>query len=108
MTPKAVMSRVQISQRSNPPGVPRCAILNRQRGRPALSPGFGAREVKGKMGGRKSHSELRPNVVALSKQLRKRQKSLREISRELAARGHLSRSGKPFTARSVSNMLEVS
>jgi DNA invertase Pin-like site-specific DNA recombinase len=67
-----------------------------------------AREVKGKMGGRKSHAELRPNVVALAKQLRKRQKSLREISRELAARGHLSRSGKPFTARSVSNMLEAS
>jgi DNA invertase Pin-like site-specific DNA recombinase len=67
-----------------------------------------AREVKGKMGGRKSHAELRPNVVALAKQLRKRQKSLREISRELAARGYLSKSGKPFTARSVSNMLEAS
>lgn len=67
-----------------------------------------AREIKGKMGGRKSHAELRPNVVALAKQLRKRQKSLREISRELAARGYLSKSGKPFTARSVSNMLEAS
>jgi DNA invertase Pin-like site-specific DNA recombinase len=67
-----------------------------------------AREVKGKMGGRKSHAELRPNDVALAKQLRKRQKSLREISRELAARGYLSKSGKPFTARSVSNMLEAS
>ena len=32
-----------------------------------------AREVKGKMGGRKSDAELRPNVVALAKQLRKRQ-----------------------------------
>jgi DNA invertase Pin-like site-specific DNA recombinase len=62
-----------------------------------------------KCGGRKSHSELRPDVVALAKQLdrkrRKRPLSLREISAELAARGHLNEIGQPFSAISVSNML---
>ena len=62
-----------------------------------------------KCGGRRSHAELRPEVVALAKELRgKRRKgrSLREISRELAARGHLNEAGRPFSAVSVSNMLE--
>jgi DNA invertase Pin-like site-specific DNA recombinase len=63
-----------------------------------------------KCGGRKSHAELRPNVVALAKQLhRKRpkggQRSLREVSRELAQRGHLNHAGRPFSAMSVRNML---
>ena len=65
-----------------------------------------------KCGGRKSHSELRPDVVALAKKLRRKrpkagQRSLREIAAELAKRGHLSHSGKPFTARSVNNMLQT-
>ena len=64
-----------------------------------------AREIKGKLGGRKPHAQLRPDVVALAKQFRKRKRSLREISAELAKRGHFSKSGKPFTPRSVSNML---
>jgi hypothetical protein len=61
----------------------------------------------GKCGG---HSELRPEVVALAKQLRRKrpkggQRSLRDISRELAALGHLNEIGKPFSAVSVRNML---
>jgi DNA invertase Pin-like site-specific DNA recombinase len=64
-----------------------------------------ARELKGKMGGRKSHAELRPKVVALAKQLRRKPLSLREISDALAKRGHISHSGRPFNAASVRNML---
>jgi len=49
------------------------------------------REAKGKCEGRKSYAELRPDVVALVKKLRRRkpkggQMSLRAISGELAAR----------------------
>ena len=64
-----------------------------------------------KCGGRRSHAQLRPEVVAIAKELRgKRRKgrSLREISRELAERGHLNEAGRPFSAVSVSNMLEES
>jgi DNA invertase Pin-like site-specific DNA recombinase len=60
-----------------------------------------------KCGGRKSHLESQPKVVGLAKALRRKiGGSLREIAAELAAHGHLSRSGKPFTARSVNNMLK--
>ena len=65
-----------------------------------------------KVDGRKSHAELRPEVVALAKQLaRKKPKggklSLRAIAAELAARGHLNERGKPFAAKSVASMLEL-
>jgi hypothetical protein len=59
----------------------------------------GARERKRtltgkKVEGRKSHAELRPELVALVRQLRRKrpkggQRSLREIAAELAQRGHL-------------------
>jgi hypothetical protein len=63
-----------------------------------------------KCGGRRSHAELRPEVVALAKQLRRSrpkggQRSLRQISAELAALGHLNEAGRPFSAVSISNML---
>jgi DNA invertase Pin-like site-specific DNA recombinase len=69
-----------------------------------------AREVKGKLGGRKGMDKTRPELVALARQLRTtrsgRQRSLREISRELAARGFLTaKTGKPFVAAQVANML---
>jgi DNA invertase Pin-like site-specific DNA recombinase len=61
-----------------------------------------------KCGGRPSHLELRPEVVALAKALHRRtkagQRSLREISAELAARGHLNRNGAPFSPPSVRNI----
>ena len=54
-----------------------------------------------KVEGRKSHAEKRPEVVALAKALRRKkpkggQMSLRAISAELAARGHVNERGKPF------------
>jgi DNA invertase Pin-like site-specific DNA recombinase len=74
----------------------------------------GARERKrreaGKCEGRKSHAELRPEVVGLVRQLHRRRpkggrRSLREISAELAAQGFLNENGRPFAAASVKSML---
>jgi DNA invertase Pin-like site-specific DNA recombinase len=74
----------------------------------------GARERKrreaGKCEGRKSHAELRPELVALVRQLRRRrpkggQRSLREIAAELAISGHLNERGRPFSAASINSML---
>ena len=69
-----------------------------------------AREVKGKLGGRKPLAETRPEVVGLARRLRHtrsgRERSLREISAELAARGFVAeRTGRPFEAAQVSRML---
>jgi DNA invertase Pin-like site-specific DNA recombinase len=63
-----------------------------------------------KCGGRRSHLQIQPEVVALVKELRRKRRkggrlSLREISRELADRGHLNQIGRPFSAVSVRNML---
>ena len=63
-----------------------------------------------KVEGRKSHAEERPEVVALVKALRRRKPkgghmSLRAISAELAAQGHLNERGKPFNPNSISAML---
>jgi DNA invertase Pin-like site-specific DNA recombinase len=68
------------------------------------------RALTGKAEGRKSHAELRPEVVALVRQLRRRrpkggQRSLREIAAELAALGHLNERGRPFSAASINSML---
>ena len=71
-----------------------------------------AREIKGKMGGRKSLAETRPEVVELAHKLHKptrsgKQRSLREISAELAERGFVAeKTGRPFEAAQVSRMLE--
>jgi hypothetical protein len=51
--------------------------------------------------GKKALSQTRPEVVALARKLRRRkpkagQMSLREISRELAARGHLNERNQPY------------
>ena len=71
-----------------------------------------AREVKGKLGGRKSIAETRPEVVELVRRLREtrsgRQRSLREISAELADRGFKAeRTGRPFEAAQIARMLET-
>jgi DNA invertase Pin-like site-specific DNA recombinase len=52
------------------------------------------RAAAGKCEGRKSHAELRPDVVTLARRLRRKrpkggQRSLRDIAAELALRGHL-------------------
>jgi hypothetical protein len=64
-----------------------------------------------KVEGRKSHAEERPEVVALVKALRRKkpkggQMSLRAISAELAAQGHVNERGKPFNQGSIAAMLE--
>jgi DNA invertase Pin-like site-specific DNA recombinase len=64
-----------------------------------------------KVEGRKSHAEERPEVVALAKALRRKkpkggQMSLRAISAEIAAQGHLNEHGKPFNPNSIASMLE--
>jgi DNA invertase Pin-like site-specific DNA recombinase len=70
-----------------------------------------AREIKGKMGGRKPLAETRPEVVELARKLGKqtrsgRRRSLREISAELAARGFVAeKTGRPFEAAQISRML---
>jgi DNA invertase Pin-like site-specific DNA recombinase len=68
------------------------------------------RATGAKVDGRKSHAELRPDVVALAKRLaRKKPKggkmSLRAISAALVAEGHLNERGRPFAAKSVASML---
>ena len=68
------------------------------------------RAATGKCGGMPSLAETRPEVVELARRLRYtrsgRQRSLREISAELAARGFVAeRTGRPFEAAQVSRML---
>lgn len=72
------------------------------------------REVAGKCEGRKSHAELRPEVVKLVKQLRhvgagRKPKggvpSLRAIAAELATAGHLNERGQPYSPKSIAVML---
>jgi hypothetical protein len=63
-----------------------------------------------KVEGRKSHAELRSELVALVRQLRRRrpkggQKSLRDISAELTLRGYVNERGRPFSAASIAAML---
>src|SRR3954471_10011236 len=75
----------------------------------------GARERKRvltgkKVEGRKSHAELRPELVALVRQLRRKrpkggQRSLRDISAELTLRGYVNERGHPFSAASIAAML---
>jgi DNA invertase Pin-like site-specific DNA recombinase len=74
----------------------------------------GARErkraVTGKCGGRRSHAEIRPEVVALVRSLRRRrpkggQRSLQEIAAELERLGHLNSRGRPFSASAIASML---
>jgi hypothetical protein len=70
------------------------------------------RRENGKCEGRKSHAELNPELVVLVPQMRRRrpkggQRSLREISAELAMRGFMNERGNAFSAASISSMLEA-
>lgn len=64
----------------------------------------------GKCEGRKSHAEMRPELVAEAKRLRRRnpktgeRRSLREVSALLAERGYFNLNGKPFSADGVRSM----
>jgi hypothetical protein len=72
----------------------------------------GARDRKrrehGKCEGRKSYRERSPALVELAKALKSRgdRVSLREVSAELAARGYMTPSGKPYSASAVQSMLD--
>jgi DNA invertase Pin-like site-specific DNA recombinase len=70
----------------------------------------GARDRKRATGvkveGRKSHAVLRPDVVALARQLHRKQLSLRGIAVELFKLGHTTKHGKPFSSSAISSMLE--
>jgi hypothetical protein len=65
----------------------------------------------GKVEGRKSHAERDPGLVALTRQLAApppgyaRRPSLRKVAGELAARGYVTSSGKPYSASAVQSML---
>jgi DNA invertase Pin-like site-specific DNA recombinase len=76
----------------------------------------GARERKqfeqGKCEGRKSHAELRPDVVREAKRLHRasplngERRSLRKIAEELAAMGYTNERGQPFNPKSVKAMID--
>lgn len=75
----------------------------------------GARErmraALGKCEGRKSHQELRPEVVQVAKRLRRKPAggkapSFRKVAEELAKRGFRNGSGNPFHASAVRSMVE--
>ncbi len=65
----------------------------------------------GKCEGRKSHAEMRPDVVAEARRLHRanpktgERRSLRKISVELVKLGHVNERGKPYSAKSVRGML---
>ena len=61
----------------------------------------------GKCGGRRSYAEAKPELVALAKQLKRElpRPSLRDISAELFARGHVTPAGKAYSASAVQSML---
>ena len=69
-----------------------------------------ARRVRGKCEGRKAYAEREGGkaLVALARQLRRsngRPPSLRKISAALAEHGHVTPSGKPYSASAVASML---
>jgi DNA invertase Pin-like site-specific DNA recombinase len=68
-----------------------------------------ARERKVAAGGRGSgrftYAQKVPAVVALVRELHGQRQSLRHISKTLAAQGHLTGGGKPYTATAVQKML---
>ena len=64
-----------------------------------------ARERSGRLGGRRPYAELRPETVALAKQLRRDGHTFRKIPSELAAQGHLTSRGKLYAVSAIQSML---
>lgn len=69
------------------------------------------RATGAKVEGRKAHSELRPDTVALAKRLRRASPkggrlSYRDIAERLAEAGHLNERGQPFNPKSVKAMCD--
>jgi DNA invertase Pin-like site-specific DNA recombinase len=63
------------------------------------------RDATGRCEGRKSYAEAMPATVALAKELHTAGLSYRKIAAELAARGHVTGSGKQHVASAVQKML---
>jgi DNA invertase Pin-like site-specific DNA recombinase len=63
------------------------------------------REATGRCEGRKSYAEAMPATVALAKELHTAGLSYRKIAAELAARGHVTGSGKLHVASAIQKML---
>jgi hypothetical protein len=69
------------------------------------------RSAAGKCEGRKSHAELRPEVVAKAKRQHRaspktgERRSLRKISAELERLGYRNERGRPYSAKSVRAMV---
>src|SRR4026209_350812 len=57
-----------------------------------------------KGGGRRSYAESKPETVALAEELHGQRLSLSKFAAELAARGHLTASGRPYVASAVQEM----
>jgi hypothetical protein len=70
------------------------------------------RAATGKCEGRKSWSEVNPELVREAKRLRRRspkghQRSLRAVAADLAALGHVNENGTVFSPSSVKSMIEA-
>ena len=59
----------------------------------------------GRGSGRFTYAQKVPEVVALVRELHGQRQSLRQISKALAAQGHLTGGSKPYTATAVRKML---
>jgi DNA invertase Pin-like site-specific DNA recombinase len=64
-----------------------------------------ARERSGKLGGRKSYAQIRPETVALAKELRRQGKSWAQISAALFAESHTTARGKRYARSAVRAMV---
>ena len=60
---------------------------------------------RGSGSGRFAYAQKVPEVVALVRALHGQPQSLRQISKTLAAQGHLTGGGRPYTATAVQKML---
>ncbi len=63
-----------------------------------------------KVEGRKNYAEIKPEMVARAKKLRRykvqgRKRTLREIADELAKAGFLTGNGKPYAAAAIVKMI---
>jgi DNA invertase Pin-like site-specific DNA recombinase len=64
-----------------------------------------ARERLGKLGGRKSYAQAKPETVARANALRDERRSWAQISAALFAEGHATGSGKPYVRSAVRAMV---
>lgn len=76
----------------------------------------GARDRKKAQGyrvdGPKPYAETDPELIVLARKLHGypvngRRRSLRQVAQELPARGHLAKSGKPFSASAIKRFVEA-